>query len=364
MRKSLDKASLVRAAKSDPELFVRRKNDETLLIDEIQKAPELLDEIKIKVDHDTSRSQYLLTGSSNLRFVKSVKDSLAGRFATIRLRTLALGEINSVKPDFLDQVFCEDFRRVAERFDKSDLIHAAFVGGYPETLGFSSRARKQWFRGYIEDLLTKDVSDVTELRNLDALRTATIWLMAHTAQLFTLEDFCAKIGVSRQTAQNYILALTSLYLFDRVPAWSKSDYGKIGKRAKYIVSDTALSASMLGWNEQNAVFDDMIDGKLAESWAYHEIVSQADISGEYEISHYRDNEKREIDFIVERDDGAMVAIEVKCGSVVGEGDFKHIKWFASMFKPARFVGIVLYTGADVLGFGNHMYAIPFANLIQ
>ena len=70
VRRSLDKASLVRAAKSDPELFVRRTGGETLVIDEIQKVPELLDEIKIKVDHDNSRGQYLLTGSSNLRFVK------------------------------------------------------------------------------------------------------------------------------------------------------------------------------------------------------------------------------------------------------------------------------------------------------
>ena len=104
-------------------------------------------------------------------------------------------------------------------------------------------------------------------------------------------------------------------------------------------------------------------GKLAESWVYHELAVQADLSGDYEISHYRDSEKREIDFIIERNDGATAAVEVNAGSSIGRGDFKHINWFAGKFKPSRFIGIVLYTGSDVLGFGDHLYAVPCANLV-
>ena len=85
--------------------------------------------------------------------------------------------------------------------------------------------------------------------------------------------------------------------------------------------------------------------------------------GDYSISHYRDSDKREIDFIVERDDGCCAGIEIKCGSVVGLEDFNHLKFFQSKFSMERFVGIVLYTGNDVLSFGNHMYAVPFANMM-
>ena len=120
---------------------------------------------------------------------------------------------------------------------------------------------------------------------------------------------------------------------------------------------------MLGWHEDNVVFDEHINGKLAESWAYHEIAAQADITGDYSITHYRDSDKREIDFVVERDDGHCAGIEVKCGSSVGDEDFRHLKWFRAKFNMDRFTGIVLYTGNDVLSFGNHMYAVPFANLI-
>lgn len=362
-RRSLDKATQVNAAKSDPELFVRRRNGETLIIDEIQKAPELLDEIKLKVDHDNSRGQYLLTGSSNLRFLKTVKDSLAGRFGTIRLRTLTQGELNGISPTFLEQVFREDFKCTSKGFDKAELIHAAFTGGYPEPLEYSFRDRKDWIRDYLDDILTKDIKDVTELRKLNAMKSAVDWLMAYSSQLFTIDEFCSKTSLTRETAQTYIAALTSLYLFDKIPAWAKSDYEKIGKRSKYIATDTSLISCTLGWKEDEALFDDKINGKLAESWAYHEISAQADISGDYEISHYRDSDKREIDFIIERDDGQTAGIEVKCGSAVAPSDFKHLKWFQTRFKKERFVGIVLYTGRDVLGFGNHMYAIPFANLV-
>lgn len=363
IRRSLDKYSQVQAAKSDPELFIRRHDGETLIIDEIQKVPALLDEIKLKVDHDNARGQYLLTGSSNLRFLKSVKDSLAGRFGTIRLRTLTLGEINGTAPDFLNQVFHEDFKTAPKGFDKKELLHAAFMGGYPEPLEFSYRDKKDWIRDYLNDILTKDIKDVTELRKLDSLSAAVIWLLAHSSQLFTLDEFCAKTALARETAQTYISALTALYLFDKVPAWAKSDYDKIGKRCKYIATDTALICCTLGWNEEASLFDEKINGKFAESWAYHEISAQADIDGDYEITHYRDSDKREIDFIIEHDNGAIAGIEVKCGSVVGIEDFKQMKWFRTKFKKERFVGIVLYTGNDVLSFGNHMYAIPFANLI-
>lgn len=363
IHRSLDNASQIHAAKSDPELFVRRRDGETVIIDEIQKAPELLDEIKIKVDHDSSRGQYLLTGSSNLRFLKKVKDSLAGRFGTVKLHTLTLGEINGAKPTFLDQIFNEDFKSVRNRFDKAELIHAAFTGGYPEPLEFSFNDKKDWIRDYLDDILTKDIKDVTELRKLDAMRSAVTWLLAHSSQLFTIDEFCSKTALTRETAQTYISALTSLYLFDKIPAWAKSDYEKIGKRSKYIATDTSLIATTLGWSEDAALFDDKINGKLAEAWAYHEISAQTDIGGHYEISHYRDSDKREVDFIIEDDMGRTAGIEVKCGSVVGQSDFKHLKWFQARFKKEHFVGIVLYTGSDVLGFGNNMYAVPFANLV-
>ena len=142
------------------------------------------------------------------------------------------------------------------------MIHAAFTGGYPELLGFTQKDKKDWARNYLDYILTKDIKDITEFRKVESLKSAVIWMLAHTSQLLTIEDFGSKTGLTRETAQTYIAALTALYLFDRIPAWSKRDYEKIGKRPKYIVTDTTLASTMLGWDEGKVLFDEHVNGKL------------------------------------------------------------------------------------------------------
>ena len=104
-------------------------------------------------------------------------------------------------------------------------------------------------------------------------------------------------------------------------------------------------------------------GKLIENWVYQNLACLADRDSVYEISQYRDSNKREIDFIVERSDGAMLGIEVKSGSSFGKDDFKHLKWFANnLAMGCQFTGIVLYSGENTLPFGEGFYAVPLAAL--
>ena len=111
-RYTMDDKDVRRSAADDPKGFVKHAKDETIILDEVQKVPDLLDAIKIVLDGNNERGQYLLTGSANLRFMKAVKDSLAGRLGWIRLRTLSLGEINGNKPNFLKVAFARDFQKL------------------------------------------------------------------------------------------------------------------------------------------------------------------------------------------------------------------------------------------------------------
>ena len=358
---TLDESIYLKAAKDDPMTFVDRRDGRTLVIDEVQKAPELLNAIKVKVDHDNSRGQYLITGSSNLHFVKEVSDSLAGRLGRMRLRTVTLGELKDGAGDFLQRAFDRDFPQTLDKFDKRDVIHCVFCGGYPEPLEFSDRSRKAWYREYLDDLLRKDIRDVTEIRKLDSLRKVAHWLLAYSSKFFAMKDMCAASGIGKETADTYLSALMALYVFDGVPPWSDSDYAKLGKRTKYYAADAGLLANLLGWNEDSAYYDDDVCGKLVETWAYHEVAALVDMWPEYELTQYRDSDKREIDFLVNGADGQILGIEVKSGTV-GEGDFRHLKWFATHLARSRFTGVVLYSGRDVLSFGNDMFAVPLSAL--
>lgn len=245
--------------------------------------------------------------------------------------------------------------------DKRGVIALALAGGYPEPLEFSPSERRAWFREYADDILGKDVRDVTEVRKVDVLKSMTLWLAAHSSQFFSIDELAAKSSVAKETAQSYLGALKALYLFDSVPAWSKSDYALLGKRPKWIAGDTGLMSGLLGWDAEEVYLDEARSGKLVESWVYQQLAAIAEASGEYEISYYRDNNKREIDFIVERSDGAQLGVEVKAGSV-GKSDFNHLRWFSSNLAKGAFRGIVLYSGKDVLSFGENLQAVPLSAL--
>ena len=361
-RYSLDNDETRRAATSDSLGFVDRKDNETVVIDEIQKAPELLNAIKMRVDACNARGQYLLTGSSNLNFVKAVSDSLAGRIGKVRLRTLAYGERIGGRGDFLDRAFARDFQSVVPGVDKRAAIRLAAQSGYPEAMELEPRYRRKWFLAYLDNLLTKDIRDVTEIRKLDVLQKIAVWLLSHSSKFFEVAELAAKTGVSKATVDTYLAALKALYVFDEVPPWSKADYSKIGKRSKFFASDAGLVVNILGWREEAIYMDGDMSGKTIETWAYQNLASLADVHGDCELSQYRDSKKREIDFIAERTDGAMVGIEVKAGSSLGEEDFKHLKWFAHNLANDKFTGVVLYSGEQTLRFGEGFYAVPLAAL--
>lgn len=358
---TLDDDQVLKAAKEDPHSFVDRRDGRTLVIDEIQKAVELLNAIKIRIDHDSSSGQYLITGSSNLRFTKAVKDSLAGRLGRVRLRTIALGEVSGGKGNFLRRAFEHDFPSTSAAFDKRDVIHTAFCGGYPEPMAYGERSRRRWYAEYMQDLLTKDVQDVTEVRKLAALQKVSDWMMAYSSKFFEMNELCKTAQLSKETASSYLAALKAMYVIDEVAPWSGSDYGKLGKRTKYFAADAGLVANLQGWDEDRVYYDDDKCGKLVETWVYHELATLLDIDEAYELTQYRDGERREIDFIVKGPGDALLGIEVKAGAV-SQGDFKHLKWFRDNLAKGEFTGVVLYSGNETLSFGPQCYAVPLSAL--
>ena len=125
--------------------------------------------------------------------------------------------------------------------------------------------------------------DVTEIRKLPALRKVANWLLAHAAKFFEQKDHCSQAQLSKETAANYISALTALYLFDEVEPWTKSEYSRIGKRSKYFAADPSLSANLLGWKEDEVYLDDDKSGKIVETWVHHELAALADLM----LTNYR-----------------------------------------------------------------------------
>lgn len=360
---TLDDTALKEAAENDPQDFVKH-NSKTLIIDEIQRVPSLLPAIKKIVDEDTRAGQYLLTGSADIQALPSTQESLAGRISKVRLRSLCMGEITGSSPHFLTHAFNQAFDFHWDYHEKDSLIDMAFRGGFPEALVLEGRNRKKWHKDYIEALLSRDLKDVAKIHRYDAMYELIKVLAAWSSKFMDVAAISSGLSIHRPTVATYINALEALYIVERVLPWTKTDYERVGKQAKLFMADSGLMSSILSWNMDQIRFDSDRLGKLMETFIFNELAAQIDASeGEYELYHYRDREQREVDFLIEREDQAILGVEVKSSSSIQKKDFKHLKWFQeNLAKDKLFVGIVLYSGSRPLSFGHNLWAIPFGML--
>ena len=361
--RSLDSETFLQAASEDPQSFVQHPVGTTLFIDEIQKEPRLLPAIKSAVDTSNRPGQFLLTGSSHLKAIPGVTESLAGRLHTIRLHTLTEGEFRGGKPDFPARAFSGEFPSRLTGGTKREIVESAFRGGYPEPARIREIYRPVWHRDYLEQLLTHDIADVAQIRKVGKLRDLFLFLAARSSKLWNTSEIATLLEISKVSVENYIAALEAMYLFDRVPSWTGGDYDRVVKRPKWFIGDTGTMCAVLKWKQAEVMLDGDRSGKLIESWVYHELSAAVGANAGYEIFHYRDREQREVDFLLENNAGELVGIEVKAGSVVRKDDFKSLLWFQRTLGGTRYRrSSVLYSGADTLSFGDGLLAVPLASL--
>ena len=360
--RTLDDTTLLDVAIQDPKGFLEH-DAKTLVIDEIQKAPVLLPEIKKAVDINDAKGQFVLTGSSDVRSNPKIKESLAGRVKNIRLRALTEGEIRGISPNFLEKLFAGDFPSQIKDCSKTAVLNIALRGCYPEVLQLGKNDRKDWYKDYLDALIEHDLKDIASIKNEDALRQIIKALAAWSSKYMDMEGICSSCGISKPTLNEYIALVERLYLCERLHPWTKTDYDMVGRTDKMYMTDTGLMAATLGWHYDSVAFDADKFGKIIETFVFNELSAQIDLNNDYTLHHYRDRRDREIDFIIENENGDIAGIEVKGGSRVSKEDFKHMEWFRdNLTKDKKFTGIILYSGENTLSFGNNLLAVPTACL--
>lgn len=361
--RTLDDVTLLEAAINDPHGFVHHDN-ELMIIDEIQKAPILLQAIKKEADENQAAGRFLLTGSANIQSLPGVNESLAGRVRKIRLRTLVQGEVHATLPNFLHWAFAEKFPRTNSHNNKDEYIKIAFGGGYPEPLRINQiRESHLWYIDYINSLIERDLKDIINIRRQSEMKELLSVLASWSSKLMDVSGIASGLSLTRQTITTYINALESLYLIEKLPAWPKTDYDRVNKHDKIFMTDTGLMAAILNWRFEKVRLNGDLNGKLLETFVFTQLMAHIEAlefqNERYNIYHYRDREKREIDFIIENHDGSILGIEVKGGSSISRSDFKHLQWFKDNIAiNPNFIGVVLYTGEQIASFGESMWAVP------
>ena len=356
-----DELSLL-AAREDPAGMIRNLN--RAVIDEIQRAPQLLLAIKKSVDEDRRPGRFLLTGSANLMTLPTVADSLAGRMETLMLLPLSQSEIESNSANWVDRAFTGQILDTSTLAVGSQLVDRVLRGGYPEAISrTASRRRKIWARQYIDALIQRDVRDVAGIEKLDQLPRLLSALAQTAGQMCNYSQLGAQVGLHGKTASRYVSVFEQMYLLKRVDVWADNRLKRLVKTAKLQFIDSGLLASLLDISADEAHTERPRFGNLLETFVYAELlkhISTAD--GDYRLMYYRDADKFEVDLVIEAALGQLVAVEVKAAATVKQIDLRGLKKLANQAQKQFKMGVLLYDGTETMPLGDRLWAAPLSTL--
>ncbi len=358
---TLDDPATFAAAKTDPVAFVRGLPSAT--IDEVQRVPELMLAIKAVVDRDYRPGRFLLTGSANVLMMPRVADSLVGRMEVIKMLPLARTEILGKKPCFLEYLFAGQKLRLSDMVLGDDLIQIVLAGGFPEVLNRNEQRRRQWLHDYTTTVLSRDLRDIAEIEKLTELPKFVQLLAQHTAKLVNYAQIGGSLSIDRKTGQKYVGLLEKLYLVYTLPPWYTNLIKRVIKTPKLHFLDSGILSSSRGTTFSKVKANRNDFGPLLESFVFAEIMKLLSCSEMFLTPyHFRDQEMHEVDFVLERDDGMIAAIEVKASAVVQAKDFAGLKLLAGLLAEKFAFGAVLYDGEKIIPFGERMAAVPISCL--
>lgn len=360
---TLDDAGTLNAARSDPTGFIR--GIDRAVIDEVQRAPDLMLAIKESVDRYEDPGRFLLTGSANLATVPAIADSLAGRMAVVSLLPFAQSELHSTPGQMLDALFAGDEPTTrSEVVFGEELMNVVLKGGYPEVLRRSTPARRTaWLEDYVSLIFDRDVRDIANIDQLDRLPRLLNVLAEHSGQLVNHSSFGAALGLSSVTAQKYVAILERLFLVRTIAPWSNNRLSRLVKTPKLHFVDTGLLASLRDDDLETLRRDKTRFGALLESFVVSELLKLASWSDRrFSFSHYRTKDQDEVDVVIEDRRGRIIGIEVKASATVKSEDFKGLRQLQEAVGDRFVRGLVLHDHDRVTAFGEKLHAAPLSIL--
>lgn len=315
---TLDEGATRDAAIADPAGFVDSFPAGTLIIDEIQRLPELTLAIKASIDRDRQPGRFLLTGSSSLLRIRGTQDSLAGRVSRISMLGLSQGELEGNSEDFASTVRTEEQLETipdfASSLSRDDYIRCCAAGSYPEALGLPPRLTNQWRDNYLDSIVRRDLPELQ--KSVSSERVFTILRLLASAQSNELvqSKLAQDSGIPASTVASYLDLLGEVQLFKKLSPWTPNLRAREVSRPKILLLDSGLTmrlSRITSEQLQNLNYQEAF-GRFLEGFVVAELLKQKAWSKQdFELFHYRDRNGLEVDIIMEFDDGRVLALEIK-----------------------------------------------------
>jgi len=367
---SLDDKVLRDIAKQDPKGFIDSYEGKNITIDEIQYVPDLVYAIKQVSDQlsPKQKGKFLLTGSVDLFSSKAVTDRLPGHMDTLELYPFSLSEIDKSYSNPLDRLINSNFKANEKSlFTKEYLCERILIGGYPEVQDRSKRIRSRWFRSYISARMLKDFDQLYDGRGdyLVHAEAMLSLLAGRSGNLMSYNNLAGEIGIGDEKSKNIIIALERMFIVKRFAGYLNNPSKRLAVTTpKLNFVDTGLACYLLGLKETEQLLRSPFFGGLLENLIVMDLYKNSIFSEEeVKIYHYRDNQKKEVDIVLEEPNGLITGIEIKASKSFSQSDFKGLISLAKYSKNKFKQGYLIYTGEHKLPVridDYQFWAIPFS----
>jgi uncharacterized protein len=343
------------------------------ILDEVQKAPSLIETIKV-VHDEFPGTQYLLTGSSQLLLLHKIRETLAGRCAIFEIFPLTIPEIMTNKwedhvplsffqkylktyviPDFLASFSMEPDYAIREKA----LRYYLTFGGYPALVNpeLNDDDRFEWLYGYIRTYLERDVRDLADFRSLEPFVKVQRMTSLMTGQLLNYSSLAKEAGVTVKTVQRFINYLDMSYQTIQLPSWSRNRMKRLVKSPKLHYLDPGVQKTIIQRRGEQS-------GNEFESAVFAEIYKQTrNINYPVFYYHLRTVDGREVDLLLETEKG-YIAIEIKLSGRINKTDARHLINLETLLDKPVIHSFILSNDTNVKMFPDKILAIPAAMFLS
>ncbi len=363
---TFDDPNMLMAARRDSTGFLESvAGHSTVILDEVQRAPELYLPLKKLVDDQRKSGKFVLTGSTSALFLPRLADALVGRMQILILRPLSMGELDRTQETFLDWCFSSEPApdlHSLKTVSKQALQDRIVRGGYPSAVTASTDDdADDWFDAYTQTIISRDVRDLADVDRLLEFPQLFRMLAARSGALTNLSELSRTIAIPLNTLKRYLSVLEAVCLYEPLPPWHSNLGKRLVKAPKGYLCDSGLLCHLIGLSEN--IFASEHFGHILENFVVCELRKQLGWSAiKGDIYHWRTHEGDEVDFVIENKSGTIVGIEIKAAATIKPNDLKGLSTLREKLGSKFKRGIILYQGKEIVPLGNKIVALPLPAL--
>lgn len=358
---TLDDLGTLAVARREPEALVRGSGP--VIIDEVQRCPELLLAVKREVDRQRSPGRFVLSGSASLALLGKISESLAGRALYLTLHPFTRREQHgelSESPFIVQLLSGFDLSSTPAREPISGA--EILAGGMPPVILCEAPDRNLWFLGYEQTYLERDVRDLSQVA-LVAFRHLLRLAAHHTGRILNQSELAREARLPVSTASRYLNLLETSFVLTRLAPHLRSPASRLIKSPKIFFTDAGLAGYLSGVRELGAGPDEPLRGPLFETYVLQNLAGILDAHlPEAELTFWSIQGRHQVELVITLGCDSL-AVSVRPDGCFSDRDVHNLRAFAGA-TPGVKAAILAYNGAETVKISDGMYAIPIALLLS